>query len=139
MGWTLDENDIHAWHWTQQQWNLMAQSANIDPLKLHNIKLGIDSIMVKFDESKAEKQAQRLALKNVCAHPFDFRLCCFTGLGIYVALWKEMKGTESSFLSKNAKEGSASEACVEQLQSVVDRHEEEIQTPSRKQKNEVNA
>ena len=39
-----------------------------------------------------------------------------------------MKGTESSFLSKNAKEGSASEAHVEQLQSIVDRHKEEIQT-----------
>ena len=39
-----------------------------------------------------------------------------------------MKDTESSFLSKNAKEGSDSESCVEQLQSIVDRHKEEIQT-----------
>ena len=106
----------------------MAWLANIDPMKLHNVKLGIDSITVKFDESKADKQAQRLALKNVCAHPFDFRLCHFTGLGIHIALQKEMKGTESLFPSKNAEEGSASESCVEQLQSVVDRHKEEMET-----------
>ena len=129
LEWSLDENDIHAWHWTQQQWNLMAPSANVDPLKLHNFRLGIDSIMVKFDESEADEQAQRLALKNVCAHPFDFRLCHCTGLGVCVALWKvKMKGTESLFLSKNAKEGSASESHVEQLQSIVDRHEDVMQT-----------
>ena len=64
----------------------MARLANIDPLKLHNFRLGIDSITVKFDESKADKQAQRLAQKNVYAHPCDFRLCCFTGLGIHIAL-----------------------------------------------------
>ena len=52
LQWALDENNICVWHWTQQQWNLMARSANIGPLKLHNFKLGIDSITVKFDESK---------------------------------------------------------------------------------------
>ena len=61
--------------------------------------------MVKFDESKADKQAQQLALKNVHAHPFDFKLCCFTGLGVHVALQKDkMKGSKSMFLSKNAVE-----------------------------------
>ena len=107
----------------------MARSANIGPLKLHNFKLGIDLIIVKFDDSKADKQAQRLALKNVYAHPFDFRLCYFTGLGIHVALSKDkMKGTKSLFLSKDAKEGSGPKSCVEQLQSIVDRHKEEIET-----------
>ena len=107
----------------------MAQSANIDPLKLHNFRLRIDSIMVKFDESKADEQAQQLALKNIHAHPFDFKLCHFTGLGVHIALSKDkMKGTESLFPSKNAKEGSASKACVEQLQSIVDRHKDETET-----------
>ena len=71
-----------------------------------------------------------MALKNVCAHPFDFRLCHFTGLGIHIALSKDkmLNGTKSPFLSKNAKEGSASKACVEQLQSIVDRHEDEMET-----------
>ena len=78
---------------------------------------------MKFDESKADKQAQRLALKNVCAHPFDFRLCHHTGLGVCIALGKDkMKGNKSLFLSQNAKEGSGSESHAEQLQSVVDRH-----------------
>ena len=129
LEWSLDENNVCAWHWTQQQWNLMAWLANVDPVKLHNFRLGINLMTVKFDESKADKQAQRLAPKNVYAHPFDFRLCHFTGLGIHIALRKDkMKGTKSPFLSKNAKEGSASEMCVEQLQSIVDRHKHEMET-----------
>ena len=136
LQWALDESDVFVWHWTQSQWNLMAWSANIDPLKLHNFKLGTDAVMIEFDESKSDEQAQRLAQKNVHAHPFDFRLCHFTGLGIHVALWKEtMKGTaERLFLSSDAKEGTASKAYVEQLQSVVGRHQEELEThmsPSR--------
>ena len=129
LQWALDENNVFVWHWSQQQWNLMARSANVDPLKLHNFKLGTDAVMVEFDESKLDEQAQRLAQKNVHAHPFDFRLCHFTGLGIHIALWKEtVKGTKRLFLSSNTKEGTASKACVEQLQSVVGRHKEELET-----------
>ena len=58
LQWALDENNVFVWHWTQQQWNLMARSANIDPLKLHNFKLGMDSPVIKCDESEADKQAQ---------------------------------------------------------------------------------
>ena len=84
---------------------------------------------IKFDESKLDEQAQRLAEKNVHAHPCDFRLCHFTGLGIHVTLWKEtMQETKRLFLSSDAKEGTASKACVEQLQSVVSRHQEELET-----------
>ena len=83
----------------------------------------------KHDESKADKQAQQLAQKNVHAHPFDFRLCHFTGLGIHIALQKEtVKGTKRPFLSKDAKEGTASKAFVEQLQSVVSGHKEKLKT-----------
>ena len=89
LQWALDENNVFVWHWTQQQWTLMAQSANIDPLKLHNFKLGTDSPVIKCDESEADKQAQQLAQKNVRTHPFDCRLHCFTGLGAHVAVWKE--------------------------------------------------
>ena len=88
LQWALDENNTFVWHWTQQQWNLMARSANIDQLKLHNFKLGTDSIVVKHDESKANKQALPLAQKNVHGHPFDHRLCYFTGLGVHIALLK---------------------------------------------------
>ena len=39
-----------------------------------------------------------------------------------------MKGIKSPFLSKNAKDGAGSKSHVEQLQSVVDRHEKEMET-----------
>ena len=70
-----------------------------------------------------------MAQKNVYGHPFDYRLCYFTGLGVHIAIQKEkMKGTERLFLSNDAKEGTASKAYVEQLQSVVGRHKEELET-----------
>ena len=52
LQWALDENNVHALHWTWQQWNLMAWSANMDSLKLHNFRPRIDSVIVKFDKSK---------------------------------------------------------------------------------------
>ena len=39
-----------------------------------------------------------------------------------------MEGNHEGFLSTDAKEGTASKACVEQLQSVVGRHQEELET-----------
>ena len=63
--WSLEENNIMVWHWTQQQWNLMARSASVDPLKTTNFKLGTDSFVVKCNNSKANKQAEQLSEKNV--------------------------------------------------------------------------
>ena len=54
LQWALHENNAFVWHRTQQQWNLMAQLENIDPLKLHNFKLGTNGMIVKHDESEAD-------------------------------------------------------------------------------------
>ena len=86
LDWCLEENNIMAWHWTQAQWSLMARSASIDPLHVKNFRLGPDSIIIKYDDSKTEAAATRLAEKNVFANPFDFRLCYWTGLGIWVSI-----------------------------------------------------
>ena len=88
LKWVPGESVMFAWCWTQQQWNLMAQSAHIDPLKLHNLRLGTNSIMVKHDESKADKQVPRLAPKNFCPNPCDHEPCHFTGLGVCLLFGK---------------------------------------------------
>ena len=36
LGWLLENNNILVWVWTLLQWNLMARSASVDPLRLGN-------------------------------------------------------------------------------------------------------
>ena len=83
---TLEENNVMAWHWTQLQWNLMARSASVDPLHVKNFRLGNDSIIIKYDDSKADKQAKHLAEKNIYPNNKNWRMCVWTGLGVYMAL-----------------------------------------------------
>jgi len=54
LQWSLEENHVFVWFWTVAQWNFMARSASIDPLAFHNFTLGNDSIIGKYDDSKAD-------------------------------------------------------------------------------------
>ena len=128
LRWALDQNNIMVWHWTQAQWNCMARSASIDPLHTDNFKIGGDSLVVKYDDSKADKNAERLSEKNIYANPHNWRMCYWTGLGIYVALRGEaMTDNRNLFLNKSAKPGTASTRYCEQLEGIVRLHQEEIQ------------
>ena len=49
----------------------MARCASIDPLHFSNFSLGVDSIVMKYNDSKADKNAERLAEKNIYAVPLD--------------------------------------------------------------------
>ena len=130
LKWALKENNIMVWHWMQQQLNLMARSASVDPLKRTNFKLGMDSFVVKCNDSKTDKQAEQLSEKNICASPHNWTMCCWTGLEICMSLRGEiqMKGNPRLFLGSGVKFGSASRSCVKQLTTVVDNHREELVT-----------
>ena len=80
--WALDQNNILVWFWTLTQWNCMARSSSIDPLGFHNLKIGNDSIKLKYDDSKADKAGERLSEKNIYANPKEWKLCWLTGLGL---------------------------------------------------------
>ena len=71
LEWAVDSNNILVWHWTQAQWTFMARSASIDPLHTDNFKLGSDSLIAKYDDSKTDKNAERLSEKIVYANPFE--------------------------------------------------------------------
>ena len=129
LQWALDTNNIMVWFWTLSQWNCMARSASIDPLHFGNFSLGVDSIVVKYDDSKADKNAERLSEKNIFANPYDWRLCFWTGLCIWISLRGEekLKGNSKLFLTKGVKDGTASANYCEQLISVVAPHKEEVE------------
>jgi hypothetical protein len=128
LQWALDSNNILVWFWTLSQWNCMARSASIDPLHFGNFKLGLDSIIVKYDDSKADKNAERLAEKNIFANPNDWRLCYWTGLCVWVTLCGEehFKNNTHLFLKRGVKFGTASSKYCEHLDAVVEPHSEEV-------------
>ena len=69
--WALDNNNSFVWFRTLTQWNCMARGALIDPLHFSNFTLGVDSIVIKYNDSKADKNAKQLAKKNIYANPND--------------------------------------------------------------------
>ena len=128
----VEENNIFVWFWTLAQWNCMARCASIDPLAFHNFKLGQDSIICKYDDSKADKTGEKLSEKNIYANPFEWTQCFWTGMGIYVALECDTLGShERLFLKEGIKEGAASGRYCEQLLTLVDKHKDEVLTQMR--------
>jgi hypothetical protein len=47
------------------QWNFMARCASIDLLGFHYFSLGADSLICKYDDSKADKDGEKLSEKNM--------------------------------------------------------------------------
>lgn len=98
---SIQENNMFAWTWTLLQWNCMARSASIDCLGLHNIRLGPDSIIIKYDESKADKAGERLSEKNIFANPKEWKMCTWLSLGkfLFVFYFIEQCLNSSCFFS----------------------------------------
>ena len=132
LRWAIEENNIFVWHWTLQQWGCIARCANIDPLAFHNYRVGQDSIICKYDDSKADKTGEKLAEKNLYANPFEYTQCSWTGLGIYTALnCDALSVHERFFLAKGVEEGAAAKRYCEQLVSVIAGHHQELMTHMR--------
>jgi hypothetical protein len=78
---SIKTNNMFAWTWTLLQWNCMARSASIDCLGFHNFSLGMDSIVIKYDESKADKAGEKLSEKIFYANPLNWTQCSWLALG----------------------------------------------------------
>ena len=95
LQWALDANNIFVWFWSIAQWNCMARSALINPLHTGNFCAGTDSIIVKYDTTKADKNAERLSEKNIFGNPFDWRCCFWTDLGLWIVIRGDVKMTDN--------------------------------------------
>ena len=67
----------------------MARSISIDALGFHNLSRGVDSIRVKYDDSKSDKAGEKCTQKNCYGNPFDGNICFFLAMGCYCALQPE--------------------------------------------------
>ena len=117
---SIETNNIFTWTWMLLQWNCMARSALIDCLAFHNFTLGLDSLVVKYDETKADKSGEKLSEKNVYANPIDWTMCTWLGLGIYCCVFQgNLLESERLFLKKGTKEGAGSTKYHEQVVGLV--------------------
>jgi hypothetical protein len=85
----------------------MARSASIDPLGFHNISKGVDSIVIKYDDSKADNAGEKVSPKNIFANPFNPYICSFLSLGCYFCINRETFMTNDKIFQKRGKDGSA--------------------------------
>jgi hypothetical protein len=107
----------------------MARSASIDPLAFHHFNLGVDSIISKHDDSKADKIGERLSGKNICANPLNWQMCWWTGMAVCCSVFAvDLERHERLFLRPGVKDGTAAVKCCEQMLGIVGNHQEEIMT-----------
>ena len=117
---SIETNNVFAWTWTLLQWNCMARSASIDCLAFHNFSVGIDSVVIKYDDSKADKTGEKLSEKNVYSNPLDWTMCSWLAIGIYCFLHQgNLVENERLFLKKGTKEGAGSIKYHEQVVGLV--------------------
>ena len=65
LKWVIESDNMFIWFWTLCQWNCMARCASVDPLGFHNFTLGQDSIVIKYNDSKADKDGEKLSQKKI--------------------------------------------------------------------------
>ena len=127
LKWALQINNSFVWFWTVAQWSCIARSISVDPLQFHNIKLGNDSLILKYDETKCDKEADKLTERNIYANPHDFTKCFVTGLGIHCALNQDrLSAGTSLFLNPGTRVGTAAASYQEQLMGIIHLHSEEV-------------
>ena len=123
--WFIDTGNIFGWCFILTQWMCMARSINIDCLGWHNLKKGEDSIVVKYDETKADKSGESCSDKNIYANPQDWYVCWYTCLGIYCCFYcTTLSERDSLFIEKNEKTGSAASAFCAALATLLDKFDE---------------
>jgi hypothetical protein len=127
LKWSIETSNVFAWFWTISPWNFMARSASIDPLAFHHFNLGVDSIIGKYDDSKADKIGERLSEKHIYANPLNWHMCWWTGMGIYCSVFAvDLEQHEWLFLRPGVKDGTAAVKFCEQMLGIVGDQEEEI-------------
>ena len=105
------------WVMALLQWNCMAGSQNIDNLRFRNFSMGLDSLVVKFGQTKMDKSGKKTSPKNCYANPFNFYVCLFTALAVYFCTLNDKwtADREYIFINPGSKPGSASSSYCDSI------------------------
>ena len=83
-------------------------------IEFTNMKIGTDSIIVKYDESKCNKVGEKCTNNNIYANPIDPSIYFFTPLGIYCFYEPVLLISRDGILLKeNSKLGTAANMRLE--------------------------
>ena len=127
LGWALNGDKVLIWIWSILQWHLMGHSIWIDPLSLHNIRLGVDHIIIKNDSKKSDQGGDKLIDKHCSTNPKDPQCCLNTSLGIWLCLNQErFEHSELIFRNRGTKDGNASANYYNQLTELLQQHSREV-------------
>ena len=107
----------------------MGRSASVDPLGLHNLKLGTDSVVITYDDSKMDSTGERLPPKNCYANPYCPSISTFLALGVWIMLSPEQyESSDSLFLKEGTIIGTATKRFAAHLRNLVADHRFEVAT-----------
>jgi hypothetical protein len=125
LEWSLGSKNILVWLFSILQWNCMARSINIGVLALHNFRVGEDSIICKYDNSKTDQAGERVSDKNIYANPLDPIVCPHLALGIWFYLEaSSFEESENLFLRNERKDTAASGCYCTQVSEIFKQHKE---------------
>jgi hypothetical protein len=79
---------------------------------------GVDSIVIKYDDSKADNAREKVSLKNIFANPFNPYICSLA-LGCYFCINRETFTTNDKIYEKRGKDGSAAPTYCSQLSILI--------------------
>ena len=121
--WFVERGDVFSWCYLVLVWNCMGRSASVDPLGLHNLKLGTDSIVITYDDSKMDSTGERLHPKNCYSNPYCPQISTFLALGIWIMLYPEQyDSSDSLFLKEDSIIGTATKRFAARLRTLVAAH-----------------
>jgi hypothetical protein len=133
--WAVDSSDIFSWVYIVLLWNCMGRSASVDALGLHNLKLGIDSIIITYDDSKTDSTGKNVSPKNCYANPYVPHTSSFLVLAVWCMLYPDQFDVKDLFFIPSVEHlGNATKKFATHLKKLVTAHVEEVKTwgvPSR--------
>ena len=133
--WAVDSSDMFAWVYFVLLWNCMGRSASVDALGLHNLKLGVDSIVITYDDSKMDSTGKHVHPKNCYANPYEPQMSSFLVLAIWCFLYPDQFEEKDLFFIPSVDQlGNATKRFATHLKKHVAAHYEEVKTwgvPSR--------
>ena len=125
--WALETGNVFLWVWVLLQWHAIGRSITIDPTSFHHFTLGLDNIVLKYEDSKADKEGKRCSEKHMYDNPYKPEISLNLALAVYFCLNVEkLSKHEMLFLEKNAKSGSAANRFQRQLLSLLERYSEQV-------------
>ena len=116
----VNKGDSFWWLFSLLQWNCMSRCQNIDNLKLPNLSINGDAIVIQFDTTKMDQGGEKTSPKHCYANPFNFKTCLFTAMGCYYATLNTSfasNPTDHLFIKSGSGEGSAASNYTDRIKT----------------------